>query len=111
MEEKLDNDLAKELLMILSLCDDDFINNIPDNIFMKINELASLSSKEYYFEKEKSLLEQDITEDCKDMLSLLYYIICMVVIVNIKMIYLIIGVRMKKARNSLFLSCKISSKK
>lgn len=73
MEEKLDNDLAKELLMILSLCDDDFINNIPDNIFMKINELASLSSKEYYFEKEKSLLEQDITEDCKDMLSLLYY--------------------------------------
>lgn len=73
MEEKLNKDVAKELLMILSYCDNTFINNIPDSFFIKLNKLASTSTKEYYFDKDKSLLEQNISDDTKDMLSLLFY--------------------------------------
>lgn len=73
MEEKLDKDIAKELLMILSFCANTFINNIPSSFFIKLNKLASTSTKEYYIDKDKSLLEQNISEDTKDMLSLLFY--------------------------------------
>lgn len=74
MEEKLNNDLAKELLTIISCCDNNFVSSIPNTTLKKINELAADSKKEYYLNKTKSLEEQNISNECKDLLSLMYFI-------------------------------------
>lgn len=70
----IDKDLAKELLIVLSYCDNSLINKIPDNFIKTLSEIASDSNKEYYIEKDKSLSNQNISEECKDLLSILYYI-------------------------------------
>ena len=73
IEEKLNNDVAKEVLTILSNCDIDFINNIPDDILKKMTDLAADSTKEYYIDKDKDLLKQNISEDSKDVIAILYF--------------------------------------
>lgn len=73
IEEKLDNDIAKEVLTVLSYCDINFINNLPSSVLKKLTDLAADSSKEYYVDKEKSLLNQNISEDSKDVIAILYY--------------------------------------
>ena len=69
----IDKDLAKELLIVLSYCDNSLINKIPDNFIKTLSEIASNSNKEYYIKKDKALSNQNISEECKDLLSILYY--------------------------------------
>lgn len=73
MEEKLNNDTAKEFLTILSYCAPSFISSIPENVLNKLNFLAADSTKEYYIDKAKELSEQNISEDCKDLLGIMYF--------------------------------------
>lgn len=71
--ENVSCDLAKEMLTILAYCDSKFIDKIPDYIFKKLNDLAADSKKEFYINKNKTLLEQDITEECRDLLGYIYF--------------------------------------
>ncbi len=73
MNEVFDNDLAKELLTVLACCEEDFQQKIPDDLIDQLTRLAADSKKEFYLEEDKSLMEQNLSEECKDMLSILYY--------------------------------------
>lgn len=73
MEERLDNDLAKELLIVLSYCDTNLIKNIPDSFINNLTNMAADSDKEIYIDSTKELSEQNISEECKDLLSIIYY--------------------------------------
>ena len=73
IQEKLDSDTVKELLMVLSYCDNTLVSKIPNNVIQNFTSLAADSSKNYYIDETKSLSEQNISEECKDLLSLLYY--------------------------------------
>lgn len=74
IEESIDKDLAKEAFIFLSYTDNPIIDSIPSDILKKISEKAADSDKEFYIDKDKSLDEQNISEECKDFLGLLYYI-------------------------------------
>ncbi|MBR2289205.1 MAG: hypothetical protein IJ867_00935 [Clostridia bacterium] len=67
------SDVYKEALTVLSNCDSDVIAKIPDKVFKALNKLAADSNLEFYIDSEKSLAEQDISEECKDLLSIIYY--------------------------------------
>ena len=73
MEELLDKDVAKELLTILAYCEEDFRKLIYPKFIAHLTTLAADSTKEFYIEKNKSLSEQNLSEECKNWLSLLYY--------------------------------------
>ncbi len=67
------NDVCKEVLTILSLFSDDLIKRIPDKVFKNLSKLAADSKSNFYFDKEKRLEEQNISERSKDLISLIYY--------------------------------------
>lgn len=73
LEKNINADTAKELLTIISYCDNEFIDSIPDYVLQNLNNLASTSTKDFYIDKNKSLIEQNISEDCKDLLSIIYF--------------------------------------
>lgn len=70
--DKLTPDTSKELLTVLSFCEEEILDNIPDNILHELNELASCSKKDYFINKNKLLKDQDISEDCKELLVDIY---------------------------------------
>ena len=74
MVENISSDLAKEFLTFLSFMDEDTIKNIPSNFLKMFSDLAANSTKEFYIDKNKNLNEQNMSEECKDLLSLLYFI-------------------------------------
>lgn len=67
------NDVCKEVLTILAYFNNDVMEKIPSRILKKLNELAADSKLDYYIDKEKNLIEQDISEKSKDLIALLYY--------------------------------------
>ena len=74
LEDRLDVDLAKETLITLSYLNPSILKQIPKNLYQKITSLAALSKKDYYVDIEKPLEEQEISEDCKDLISIIYYL-------------------------------------
>lgn len=67
------NDVCKEVLTILGFFNIDVIEKIPSKILKKLNELAAASELNYYIDKEKDLINQDMSEKGKDLIALLYY--------------------------------------
>lgn len=67
------NDVCKEVLMILAFFNDELIEKIPAKVLKSLNELAADSKAEIYIDKEKDLDEQNILEESKDLISLIYY--------------------------------------
>lgn len=67
------NDVCKEVLTILGFFNKDIIEKIPSNMLKELNELAADSKLNYYIDKEKDLIDQDISEKGKDLIALLYY--------------------------------------
>lgn len=67
------NDLFKEALTVLAYLDNNIIEKIPTHVFEKLKELAADSKKDFYIDTEKGLAEQNISEECKDLISLIYY--------------------------------------
>ena len=39
----------------------------------KLSDFAADSQKDYYLDKDKSLNEQNISDECKNLLALIYY--------------------------------------
>ena len=74
MEKILENkDIFKEVLVILSYFNEDVTDKIPRNVFNKIKDIAADSKENFYIDPNKSLDEQDISEQSKDLISLIYY--------------------------------------
>lgn len=72
--EELSSDVAKEFLIVSSYFDDELLKKIPDEIMQILVESAADSNKNFYIEEGKSLMEQDITEECKDLIALIDYL-------------------------------------
>lgn len=73
MEKVVSSDVSKEVIMVLSFCENSFIDKIPDYVLKNLNDLAANSNKEFYIKKDKSLNEQDLSDGCKDLISELYF--------------------------------------
>lgn len=74
MEKIQENkDTCKEVLSILAFCDEELIKKIPTQVMRKLVEIAADSEESYYIEKNKKLCEQYITEESKDLISLIFY--------------------------------------
>ena len=67
------HDVCKEVLTILGYFNNDIMGKIPSRILKKLSELAADSKLNCYIDKEKDLLEQNISEKSKDLIALLYY--------------------------------------
>ena len=67
------NDVCKEVLTILAYTDNSLIEQIPEKVFNKLQEFAADSNVEFFINSEIDLNDQDISDECKDFISLLYY--------------------------------------
>ena len=72
--EELNKDVAKEFLMLASYFEEELLKKIPDELFQKLNDIAADSDKEYYVLEDKSLNEQNISEECNDLIALINYL-------------------------------------
>jgi len=77
MEEVVNSDVAKEFLIVLSYCDNSFVSNIPDYIIKKLSDLAADSLKDFYIDKNKGLMEQNISNECKELIGMMYFMYMM----------------------------------
>jgi len=73
LEEVVNSDVAKELLVVLSYCDNEFIKRIPNEVLIKINDMAADSNKSFYIDESKNLEEQSLSWECRELLSELYF--------------------------------------
>lgn len=73
MEDCVNSDIAKEFLTVLAYCDDSFVDSIPDYVLKKLNDLAADSIRDFYIDMSKSLEEQDLSSECRDLLGELYF--------------------------------------
>jgi len=71
--QNIKNDVYKEVLIVLSYFNEEIIKKIPSSVFGKLLELAADSELEVNIDVEKSIEEQNISEESKSMISLLYY--------------------------------------
>lgn len=67
------NDVCKEVLTVLAYFDENLIEQIPNRVLQKLNEFAANSNMNFYIDIEKDLNEQEISEEGKDFIALLYY--------------------------------------
>lgn len=67
------NNVYGEVFAILSFLNVDLIDKIPDNVIKRIGNLSTNSNTNFYVNKEKKLNAQDISEESKDLISLIYY--------------------------------------
>lgn len=68
-----ENDVVKETLYILNYFDSNFVTKIPNNFLEELKKIAQTSKINVNIDKRKKLEEQEISEDCKDLISLIYY--------------------------------------
>lgn len=67
------NDVAKEVFWVLYYFDNELIKKIPVKFLTYIKELATKSDKEVNIDIQKELDEQNISEESKDLIALIYY--------------------------------------
>jgi len=67
------NDICKEVFMILSYLDNELLNKIPNKFLKFLTDQAADSNHDFYINPNKDLNEQDISEESKDLLALIYY--------------------------------------
>lgn len=66
-------DIYKEVLIVLSHFNEELIKKIPQQVFNKLLELAADSEPNLVIDVNKGIEEQNISEDSKNILSLIYY--------------------------------------
>ena len=67
------SDVARETLVVLKYLDVNFVSKIPDDFINELKKLAKKSTLTVKIDKDKKLKEQDISEETKDLISLIYY--------------------------------------
>lgn len=65
--------VAKETIDVLSYFEASVLTKIPGNFMQSLKEMVSLSTISVNVDRTKDLEEQKISEDCKDMIALIYY--------------------------------------
>lgn len=68
-----EKNIYKEVLIILAYFDEELIKKIPDKVFENLKELAGESEEDCYINTEQDLENQDISEESKDLIALIYY--------------------------------------
>lgn len=71
--ENITPDTSKELLTVLSFCEQEILNNIPNPTITKLNELAAYSKKDFFINKNVLLKDQELSEETKLILTNFYY--------------------------------------
>lgn len=66
-------DVYKEALTFIAYFDKELLERLPQDMFEKLTNLAAESNTEFYVDVTKTLAEQKISEECKDLISLIYY--------------------------------------
>lgn len=72
MEEQFDCNVAKEFLTYMSYFDNSIIERLPDSFLRQIMLIAADSKKNYFVDKDKKLYEQNISDECLDLISAVY---------------------------------------
>lgn len=72
MEEQFDCNVAKEFLTYMSYFNDSIIERLPDSFLRQITLIAADSKKNYFVEKDKKLYEQNISDECLDLIAAVY---------------------------------------
>lgn len=67
------DDVAKETLDILEYFDSNFVSKIPNKFLENLKRIAETSRIVVNIDNQKNLEEQEISEHCKDFISLIYY--------------------------------------
>ena len=67
------NDIAKETLIVLDNFEQDVILKIPQEFIIKLNNLAVTSKKQFKLDNDKVLLEQNISQETKNLMAYIYY--------------------------------------
>ena len=67
------SDVAKETLAVLKHFESNLIEKIPMKFLNYLNELALNSKCDIYIDLEKELVDQNISEESKDLIALIYY--------------------------------------
>ena len=67
------NNMCKEALVILSYCNNEIRDKIPNKIINKLKEFAKDSNNNFKIDFNKSLENQNISNDGKNLISLIYY--------------------------------------
>ena len=67
------NVISKEVLTVLSHCDKEIINKIPNSLIKELVNCAADSNIECVINSKKNLEEQNISEESKDLIALMYY--------------------------------------
>lgn len=66
-------DVAKELIAIITSCQEEYIEKIPSNIVSNISKQAANSFQQVFIDKNKPLYEQNLQEESLDYFALIYY--------------------------------------
>lgn len=67
------NDISKEVLTILAYFDQKIIEKIPTSFLDMLKNQAANSTNEFYINPNSDISEQNISEESKDLISLIYY--------------------------------------
>lgn len=67
------SDVAKETICVLDYFNPELVSKIPTNVINKLKGLAKESDKTINIEINKKLKKQCISEETKDLISLIYY--------------------------------------
>ncbi len=67
------NVICKEVLTILSCSDKNIINKIPDSLIKELAKNAADAKNDCVIDPQKGIEEQNILEESKDFLALIYY--------------------------------------
>ena len=66
-------DIYKEVLVVLGYFSEELIQKIPNKVFNRLIDLAADSQHKVNIDVTRGLAEQDICEESKDIISLIYY--------------------------------------
>lgn len=69
-------DVMCETLEVLKKVEGDFFEKLPEQIKRCLEEYSKKSTKKVYLDTAKSLNEQEISDECKDLVSVIYYMSC-----------------------------------
>jgi hypothetical protein len=67
------NDAIKEFLVVFENCEKSIKEKIPQNVLEYFRKLASNSKKVFTIDKTKKLADQNLSEECKNIISMIYF--------------------------------------
>ena len=75
MKDKLENtcDVYKEALTYIAYFDEELLDNIPTKVLHELNDKAADSKKDFFINPEEPLEKQNMSEEAKNLLALIFY--------------------------------------